>query len=447
VSTTDLLVDVKTSVAPKARLRVTDLVATPLRRALLVTACWRLLIGLWGIVAHGLVAKGPTASRNLMHLGWPRNPLTLFVDAGVRQDAFWYAGIAQHGYTYSTRHLSSIVFYPLFPLLVKATSLVTGNVFAAGMLVSTVWLFTAVFFLFMWLDQRGMRNSSALAVGLMLCFPFGFFWASMYTESLFLTLALATFVFFERGRWQLSAVCAFGAVMCRPTGLILAPCLAVMILVQSSRFKVQGSRFKGVQSSKFKVQSSTFNVRRSKEVAGSDGTGTEGGTRNGRDESRPYGLGAVARWAPVIAGPLAFCMFAAYQWLAFGTPFASINAEAVAPFSRSASQALSDLLLRRHGFPPWFLVLMLLFGLIFLAAVPMVYRRFGPAYALFAALAVIFPMTSGLTSLERYVMIDFPVFAAVATMGSRRVPLAVMTLGFYALLGFMALFVAGYTII
>src|SRR5579884_3414026 len=114
---------------------------------------------------------------------------------------------------------------------------------------------------------------------------------------------------------------------------------------------------------------------------------------------------------------------------------------------RDLSQALSDLLLRRPGFPSWYLAFMLGIALVFLAGVPVVYRRFGPAYALFAALAVLFPLASGLTSMERYVLIDFPVFAAVATIRPRVLVVGLMTLAFYALLAFMTLFIAGYTLI
>ena len=433
-------------------LRLAFVWSTPLRRAFLVTASWRVLVGVWGVVAHGMVRPGPYAANTLMHRGWPANPFTYVVDAGVRMDAFWYAGIVRHGYTYSTHNPSSIVFYPLFPAVVKVLSLATGSVFLAGMIVPTICLFLAVLALQAWLDARGAGKASALAMGLILCFPFGFFWASMYTESLFLALALATFVFFERGSWQLSAVCAFLAVLCRPTGLVLAPCLAAMLLVSGSKFqgrlKVQGSRFKAQRPETEDEKQGTrtqFKVQGSKFKAQGAATGYEQPqTRNQKPETRNPPL---LPWFAVFAGPFAYACFAAYQWIALGTPFASVNAEAVRPFSRDFSQAISDLMLRRPGFPPWYLAALLVIGVVFLAAVPWVYRRFGLPYALFAALVVLFPMTLGLTSLERYVMVDFPVFAALAMVGRRVVPVTLMITGFYAMLGFMALFVAGYTLI
>ncbi len=388
--------------ALESRRRTVELSAlweTPLRRAMLATALWRLAVGVWGVVAHGLGGRGPYAAQTLLHRGWPANPWSKLIDAGVRMDAWWYARIALHGYGYSTRHLSSIVFFPLYPGLVKAVSLVTGNVYVAGMLLSTGCLFLSVYVLQQWLNDHGMGDRSALVMGLLLCFPFGFFWASMYGESLFLLLTVTAFVACERGAWGVSAGAAFLAVLTRPTGLIIAPCLALLLW---------------------------------RRRAGGSLAGQHSGLR---------------AWSCVLSGPLAYLLFAGYQWLRFGTPLASIRAEAVPPFSRDLSQALSDLLLRRPGFPSWYLAFMLGIALVFLAGVPVVYRRFGPAYALFAALAVLFPLASGLTSMERYVLIDFPVFAAVATIRPRVLVVGLMTLAFYALLAFMTLFIAGYTLI
>jgi hypothetical protein len=389
---------------------------------LTVTGAWRLAIGAWGIIAHGVVASGPYASDTLMHRGWPSNPFTLLIDAGVRMDGFWYAGIAQHGYAYSVGKLSSIAYFPLYPLLIKGVSVLTaGNVYVAGMLISTICLFLAVWALQAWLNLRGVGSSSALAVGLMICFPVGFFFVSMYTESLFLALALGAFVCFERERWGAAAACCFLAVLSRPTGLILVPCLAVMAIARdpiiTGWIAERGSRLTRTLAALIKP-----------------------------DDAAPL-RDRLLPWFSVVAGPVAYACFALYQWITFGNPLATVKADQAPPFSRNLGQGLSDLTLNRPGFPSWYLADLLGLGLLFLAAVPVVYRRFGLPYALFAAMAVLFPMSTGLVSLERYVLIDFPVFAALAMSRSRMIPLALVAVGFYLSLGLMALLIAGYTII
>ena len=395
-----------------------SLKATPLRVALVVTGAWRLVIGGWGLVAHGIVPPGPYASQNLLHPGWPSNPLSMLLDAGVRMDAFWYAGIAQHGYSYSSGGLKSIAYFPLYPLLVKVASFGTGNVYVAGMLISTLSLFLAVWALSSWLELKGHASSSPLAVALMLCFPVGFFWVAMYTESLFLALAVACLVLYERQRWELSAACAFLAVLTRPTGLILAPCLLLLALPYTPKL-MSNPRLPGWFSKLSKPRSEA--------------------------PSQPHSF--MRPWIPALAVPTAYALFAAYQWVTFGNPLATVQADQAAPFSRNLSEGLKDLTLNRPGFPSWYLGALLVLGMLFLAAVPLVYRRFGAPYALFAALTVLFPMSTGLVSLERYVMIDFPVFAALATSRRRLLPVSLAVIGFYLSLGLCALFVNGYTII
>ena len=385
---------------------------------MVVTAAWRVVLAVWGVVAHGMVAGGPYARASLVHHGWPATPLTYLVDAGVRMDGFWYATIAKHGYNFNTHHPSSIVFFPLFPLLIKILAPALGNVYVAGVVIPTIALFLSVWALQVWLDARGAGEKSALTTALILCYPFGFFWASMYTESLFLLLALTTFILFERGRWELAAACAFLAVLCRPTGLILAPCLALMLILQSPP---QWLSMRAAMTRSRRLSLPALPFERSKS--------------------------GVRPWLAVAAGPLAYVCFMAYQWAQFGTPLAMIEADRVPPFRRDLSQGLSDLLLRQPGFPPWYLAALLVIGLVFLVAVPFVYRRFGAPYALFAALVVLFPMSTGLVSLERYVMVDFPAFAVLACVRKPMIPVTVAVFGFYALLGFMTMFIAGYTLI
>jgi hypothetical protein len=266
----------------------------------------------------------------------------------------------------------------------------------------------------------------------MLCFPVGFFWAAMYTESLFLALAIGAFVLFERQQWYGSAVCAFLAVLTRPTGLILAPCLLALAIRQSpaamEAIRKMVARIPILKSGAWLAMATN-------------------GVPSGSSSSLESHRSTLLPFLPVVCIPAAYAMFAIYQWVVFGTPMATVRADQAAPFSRNFGEALRDITLSRPGFPSWYLAGLLGLGLVFLAAVPLVYRRFGFAYALFAGLAVLFPMSTGLVSLERYVMIDFPVFAALATVRPRLVPVALMAVGFYMCLGLMALFVNGYTII
>jgi hypothetical protein len=366
--------------------------STPLRRCLTIAFAWRLIMAVWGVIAHFLLPHGKFTSFSLLRHGWSHNVFTYLIDAGVRNDAVWYARVAQHGYTYSTHATSSIAFYPLFPALIKVVSLLVGNVYTAGMLISTLCLFGSAALLFAWMDHRQLGGRAPLVVAMILIFPWAVFYAAMYTESLYLCLLLASFVCWDRRRFALAALFVALLVLTRPTGIIVVPCLFLLYI-----------------------------------------------------QARPR------QWRqllPSISGVIALAAFALYQYIVFGTPFASARAAGVAPWSRSLSTAASDLLLRpRPGFPSWspyYIAAMILIAFLALAVVPAVYRRLGPAYGLLAALSILMPAATGFVSIERYIVVDFPLFVVLALIWKRTALLAYFTFNVYLLLFFSAAFVAGW---
>lgn len=357
----------------------------------MITAVWRVVVAASGVCAYYLLPRGSFNTFTLLHQGWRLNLFTLLIDAGVRNDANWYAGIAQHGYSYSTVHESSVGFYPLYPILVRLLSLSIGDVYVAGMLISTACLVVAVALLVAWMQRHGAGGRAAMAVALLLCFPFSFFFAAMYSESLYLMLVLATFLCCERKSWLLAALCAFLAVLARPTGVILLPCLLVLTLTSSSR--------------------------------------------------------GWKPWLPLAAGIGGIAVFTGYQYLAFGTPLAYVHAHALPPEYATLSQAGQDLLLHaRLGIPSWYLGCNLAIGLLFLLPVPLVYRKLGPAYATFATLTVLMRMASTLPGMERMVIVDFPVFAVLACTNKRRFLTAYFVFNIYLLIFFTAAFEAHWSV-
>jgi hypothetical protein len=113
----------------------------------------------------------------------------------------------------------------------------------------------------------------------------------------------------------------------------------------------------------------------------------------------------------------------------------------------SPARVLDDFLLRgAPGRSAGLLALMLAIGILFLATVPLVHRRFGLAYAIFSLLCVIGSLSAGLPGLDRYVIVAFPSFAAV---GAERRPVIVFGLalfGLYGLLLNVALFQQGLSV-
>ena len=339
---------------------------TPLRKVLVITVVWRLALAAIGIVAHFLSLPGDATFSLLKQEGWSSNPLTLALDSCVRYDAIWYGTIAHRGYTFTPgAPLSTINFYPLFPLLVKALSFLTGDVWIAGILIANLCLFGAVVLFHEWLRLRGLAEKAPLATVLLLVFPGSVFFGFMYTESLYLLLCLATFVLYERGRFIPAAACAFLLTLTRPTGILVIVWVVLVALQNRRSWKA---------------------------------------------------------WLPGAGSALGVAAFALYQLVTFGTPTAQIQAAASWPVTpRTVAQGISDITLRQTpGHSPAALIMLELTGITFLAVLPLVYRYFGSAYTGYALVSLVVPAVTGLASYQRYLAVVFLVPAALAVWSGRR---------------------------
>jgi len=193
----------------------------PLRRALFAAVGSRVLIFAAAFVAATLIgAQG-------LPVGW-RFPLRAEVFHGwlgallnpwAHWDGVWYIKIATSGYADAD---GSTAFFPLFPMLLRYVGVVLdGNLLVTGILVSLACYAGCVWLLYRLVrsdfdDATASRAVIYLAVG-----PLSFFLQAVYTESLFLFLSLACFVFAREGRWRLAGVMGLLATLTRSTGVLL----------------------------------------------------------------------------------------------------------------------------------------------------------------------------------------------------------------------------------
>ncbi|MBS0664004.1 MAG: hypothetical protein JSR48_12130 [Verrucomicrobia bacterium] len=187
-------------------------------------AATRILILLIAQLALLGVAKGPH---------FTGNPNVL--EAFIRWDAGWYMGIARDGYTYHPAAQCSVVFLPLYPLLLKAAWYLVGNYAVAGALVANACLIGLCGLL--WRFARALLGSEAAAndtVLLLLLSPVTFFFSSIYSESLFLLTMLATMWAAWRRNWIVAGVCGYLAGLTRSVGFLLVIPLLVEWIQQGN---------------------------------------------------------------------------------------------------------------------------------------------------------------------------------------------------------------------
>ena len=166
----------------------------------------------------------------------------LLLDRWTRPgDAARYLDIAAHGYVTEGENAINLVFYPLYPLLMRLVGAVTG-LEAAGLLISQVSYAGASILLYEYLLLDGDARAAWDGVLLLALYPFSMFAMGIYSEGLFLLLTVGCLYALRRGRFIAAGIVGFFAALTRTQGMLLIfP--AVYELV-SRRFGLEKRRFR-----------------------------------------------------------------------------------------------------------------------------------------------------------------------------------------------------------
>ena len=196
------------------------------------------------LVWAALVAKGVVlawgAACAAVGTGHPLRQAGDLLAVWNRWDAPHYLFIAQHGYAPTGEERLFLVFFPLYPWLVRATAWVVQDTLSAAFLVSGMASVLAVLLLYR-LARLDVQEPTARRAALFaLVFPTSYFLHIPYTESLFLALVLLAFLAAREGRWPVAGLVGFLASMTRPNGILLLPALAVEAWCQHRQQRLRG---------------------------------------------------------------------------------------------------------------------------------------------------------------------------------------------------------------
>ncbi|HWW67215.1 MAG TPA: mannosyltransferase family protein [Solirubrobacterales bacterium] len=258
-----------------------------LRDSLLALLSSRLLIwaaGMLTAVLLGLHAGSATAF-DPRHIAAPfHNTIAnVLIAPAARWDSTWYLGIAHSGY----RHAAETVFFPLYPGLVALGSAPLGNAAAAivGILISSACALGALFLLHRLVELELGADVARNTVWIVAWLPVALFLSAVYSESLFLLLAIGSFYAGRLGRWWLAGLLGCLAAATRNSGVLLVVPLVLLYLY---------------------------------------------GPREDREPDRPasglrprYALGADLLW--IAAVPIGLLAYLAYLKLSLGRPLAPFN--------------------------------------------------------------------------------------------------------------------------
>jgi hypothetical protein len=150
-----------------------------------------------------------------------------------RWDALHYLNIAENGYASSGDDRVLIVFFPLFPMLIRLASFFTAGDFLQGaFVVSTVMSVAAALLLFHLARVEYSMAVARRAVWFFLIFPTSYFLHIGYTESTFLALALGCVLAARTQHWKSAVLLAVLAGITRVNGVLLILFLLVEATLQ-----------------------------------------------------------------------------------------------------------------------------------------------------------------------------------------------------------------------
>lgn len=179
---------------------------------------------LWlGVFIGHLLATGSPA-------GFWANVTARFTEGG---DAPRYIFMAENGYVREGEYVNNIVFYPLYPALIRLVSSLFGvSTALAGILISQ-FCYGMASVIFYRLAAAICRSPLASLLAFWL-YPFGYFALGVYTEGLFLFLSLGCLYDLMREKWLPAGVLGLLCALTRSQGvLLLLP--AVYLAWQSVR--------------------------------------------------------------------------------------------------------------------------------------------------------------------------------------------------------------------
>src|ERR671935_845675 len=145
-------------------------------------------------------------------------------DVWARWDSVFFIRIAEHGYD-----KTSAAFGPLYPGLVAVLGRVFfGHYVLAGIVISLAAALGAFLLLYRLAEERLGASGAVRTVLYLAVFPMALFLQAVYSESLYLLLALAAFAAAERGRFFGAGILSGLTVLTRVAGVALLPALAVL---------------------------------------------------------------------------------------------------------------------------------------------------------------------------------------------------------------------------
>ena len=186
------------------------------------------LIAKLAVFSIGYTSAYTTAIAN----GYSTNPPQLLMNQFAKWDGPHYMYIAQNGYTNQGDAANFIVFFPLYPFIVRLITFDFAYINLSGLIISNISSLIAVIYLFKLAKLDYSDSVAKKAVLFLSVFPTAYFLSAVFTESLFLALTIASLYYARNAKWAYTGVVGLLASLTRIAGLLLLLVLIVEYLHQ-----------------------------------------------------------------------------------------------------------------------------------------------------------------------------------------------------------------------
>jgi hypothetical protein len=306
-----------------------------------------------------------------------------FWDTFARYDSGYYEAIAWSGYAPLPGGRSNIAFFPVYPMLIRLVGRMFGRQHAiyyiSGIAISWACFVLAMVVLYKLARLDLSRRHAERAVLLTAVFPFSFFFGVAYSESTFLLFAVLTFYCFRTRRWIPGGLSGAVATATRVPGILMVPALAWIAWREAQPTR----RDRAYALTALALAASGFGAY-CFYIYQLTGNPLEWAATIQRWQYTPGG-------APWMAGVRLIERLVTH-------PYAYLTTDPMAPYNTL------------YGIT----------GILFVVAIPFVWRRFGAGYGLFMLLSLWLPLSSGVfEGVGRYCSVLFPCFIWLATIRSR----------------------------
>lgn len=317
-------------------------------------------------------------------------------------DSYWYLDIAKNGYSAAKNAAgqANYAFFPLYPMLVKFVGILTNHrYFIAGVVLSNLFLLIACFLLYrlVWLESG--KNTALNTITYLFVFPVSFIFSGVFTESLYLMLAIGCFYAARKSQWWLVGVLGCLLSLTRSLGvLILLPMLYEYLLERQ-----------------FNLRQVRFNI------------------------------------LYLLLIPCGLALFSAYNYWLVGDPFAFKSIQSASGWDRGATNPLTVILtglwngLKNRDVRD---LIEASSSLLCLALLCFNFNKIRHSYLIFGFYSLLVPLSTGLESMPRYILPVFPLYILLARITDKNRLQQVFTMPFGFLQGvFMSLWACGFPII